>query len=103
MKHLKKTSLVLLLLLIVACGGDKEIDKKKLAEVYVDLQLTQELYSFDPDTLLVKQDSVLNFYSISRTEFNNAIENIPMASAEWDTFFNHAQLYLDTLRARNVK
>lgn len=103
MKLLKKISFVLLLFILSACDGTKEIDKKELAEVYVDLQLTQELYSYDPDSLMVKQDSVLEYYSLSRAEFNNAIEEIPMASAEWDTFFNHAQVYLDTLRARNVK
>jgi len=101
LKHLKIISLGLLFLLNF-CSDESSIEEKKLAKIYVDMHLSQEFYSFNPDTLAIKQDSILKAYSVTREEFNRSIEAMPLNSEVWDSFFTYTQTYLDTLRKLNI-
>lgn len=103
LKHLKRISIIFVLLIVFIAGCDEEVKgpDKNLAKLYVDLQVSQELYSYNQDTLKVKQDSIFAHYNTNMEKYRERIEAIPFNSAAWDTFFSYAQHYIDSLKTVN--
>jgi hypothetical protein len=99
LKQVKKISLIFLLIILVfSCQSDKNIEKEKLAKVYVDLLLADELYK-DTDSLERKKTEVFEKYSVVKEDYDSSFVNLKYDSEEWDKFFDLATAYLDTLKA----
>ena len=99
MKQVKKISVsFFIILFLFSCQSDTNIEKEKLAKVYVDLLLADELYA-ETDSLERKKTEIFEKYSIIKKDYDSSFVNMKYDSEEWNIFFDLATAYLDTLKA----
>lgn len=99
MKQVKTNSFAFVcFLLLFSCQNDTSIEKDKLAKVYVDLLLADELY-VGSDSLKRKKTEIFEKYSIDKEDYDSSFANLEYDSEKWNEFFNLATAYLDTLKA----
>jgi hypothetical protein len=83
---------------LFSCQSDTSIERDKLAKVYVDLLLANELY-VDTDSLERKKAEVFEKYSIDKKDYDSSFSELEYDSEKWNEFFDLATAYLDTLKA----
>ena len=81
-----------------SCQSETHIERDKLAKVYVDLLLADELY-VDTDSLDRKKTEIFEKYSIDKKDYDSSFAKLEYDSEKWNDFFNLATTYLDTLKA----
>ena len=100
MKQVRKISFALLsILLLFSCQNESSIENDKLAKVYVDLLLADELYA-DTDSLERKKTEVFEKYSIAEEDYDSSFSKLEYDAEKWNEFFDLATTYLDTLKAQ---
>lgn len=97
MKQVKKTSL-LLFLLLTYCSEPK-IENPNVAKAYVDIMISREDFSYNLDTLAVLRNEILRKYQLTDEEYITTIENLKSNEKAWEEFYKEVYKYLDSLKA----
>lgn len=83
---------------MLSCSNNQEIEVEQLARVYVDLQVTADIYS-NSDSLEIKRLEVFEKYSISEEVYDSTFIKFSYDKEKWERFFKLANTYLDTLKS----
>lgn len=103
MKQVRKTSYTLLIFIFLfACSEETTVEKETLAKVYVDLLLAEDIYA-GTDSLELKKEEIWVKYEISKEIYDSSFIKFEHDTEKWDDFFNLANSYLDTLKAKQKK
>lgn len=88
---------------IVGCSSENEVDKDKIAHLYVDLLVTQETYKYNVDSLEIAVDSLYKEYQLTEQQYKSSLEKFKYDEQTWSEFFKLAEVYLDTLKAQEER
>ncbi|PID59848.1 MAG: hypothetical protein CR986_04720 [Ignavibacteriae bacterium] len=92
--------LAVLLLILSSCSNKTELEE--LSKVYVDNLIVETTYCTS-DSLLLKKKEVFNKYNMTEEAYKEKIKSINQDYSSWKTFFDLANAYLDTLKAKNKR
>ncbi len=95
-------SVLFVFLFSVSCSDYPEQQLKKLAYVYVDLEIAKELAP-NSDSLKTLKLKVFEKYSMSESEFDSMFSEIPKEKDVWNKFFDYASAYVDSLRKAEME
>ncbi|NOX65897.1 MAG: hypothetical protein GXO85_08875 [Chlorobi bacterium] len=82
------------------CSSEDEVDKDKIAHLYVDILVTQETYKYNIDSLKIAVDSLYKDYHLTEQQYKSSLEKFKYDEQTWSDFFKLAEVYLDTLKAQ---
>jgi hypothetical protein len=99
LKQVKRISIIVFLFLSVSCANKNEVEPERLAKAYVDLLVVEDFYK-DTDSLNIKREQVFQKYSLTEELYDSAYKQISFDVDRWEIFFNLANVYLDTLKAK---
>ena len=90
-------SLIIFILLIIACDENPPIPEKKFMEVYVDLLIAQDTTraSYNPDSL---KSFVLTKHNIPEKEYDSMIDYYNQRPEKWIAFFDSVTTYVERLK-----
>ena len=94
-----KYILLTILLLLVSCESTPQPSQKEMAQLYVDIQIAQETYKTMTDSMKIAVDSLYKFHNITKEVYTLSLVNYKNDKDTWNTFFDLATEYLDTLKA----
>lgn len=84
--------------MLSGCSEEKsKPDKEKIAKVYVDLLISEET-SFSKEAFQEKRDNILTSYDLTESEYRGALKLYAESTESWDTFFDEAKSYLNSIR-----
>ncbi len=88
---------LLLFLLVLACSEKNEPDLRKLARIYVDLEIAKESAP-TTDSLKILSENVFAKYSVDEKTYDSLLSAIPPQQETWQKFFDYAKKYVDSLK-----
>ena len=83
----------------LSCDDNSHIEPEKLAHIYVDLLVVEDYYS-NSDSLTVKRNEFFEKYKVKEENYDSTFKYFKYNQKEWDYFFELANSYLDSLKAR---
>lgn len=100
---MKKFILVFILFfsisLLISCSKEKIVDKDVMVKTYVDLLISEEINSRNPEEFQKGKEDVFIKYGITEEDYTRTLESFKADKEIWDEFFELSFEYLDTLRA----
>jgi len=97
---MKKLIFLIIVIMIAGCGSPKKKDFETASKIYVDNMMVDEKYAGNIDTIKYYRSLVFKKYNMKEEEFKKFLDELSLDRAKWDNFFNMAESYLDTLKAR---
>ena len=86
-----------IILILVSCQNDT-IDKRNLADIYIDILTLEQKYSHSIDSILIYKKITYKKYGISEESYLNELDKLGDDKDEWEEFFQYVYSKLDTLR-----
>jgi hypothetical protein len=95
--------LSLTFLLFSGCSNDRILDEEKFVKVYTDLVIAHDTIPDGKANFDSVKQAVFNRYGITRGQYDSTVSYYNKDVDRWQSFFNSATAYIDTLRNRNRK
>ncbi len=87
--------------LFPGCDDKKVLPENIASQVYVNIIILQETYS-NSDTLNYYKEQLFQKYQVSKDDYNHTLESFSNDAEKWESFFNKAEAYLDSLKKLKV-
>jgi hypothetical protein len=100
LKPVNESRVLLLLfvsLLLINCSG-KKVPQDVLVKIYVENLIAEEKYSFNHDTLQLRQNKIFIENKITRKDFEETLKAMRDDPDAWDDFFKQSNILLDSLK-----
>lgn len=98
---MKKSLFLILVFILAGCGSLKNKDLESAARIYIDNMLIDEQYAGKPDSIKIFRNKVFAKYNMKEEEYKKFFENLSIDKKKWDSFFDSAEKYLDSLKTGN--
>jgi hypothetical protein len=85
------------------CCQNDALDKRNLADLYIDILTLEQKYSHSIDSILIYKEITFKKYSISEKSYLNEINKLGDDKDEWEEFFQYVYAKLDTFRTKAEK
>lgn len=83
---------------LASCAKEKNIDKDVMVKAYVDLLISEEINSRNPEEFQKGKEDVFLKHGITEEDYTRTLESFEADKEVWDEFFELSFAYLDTLR-----
>jgi len=93
-------TIIVFSILISACSNKKLIEKKTLANAYVDILIVKEKYQTNSDSLIANQKKVFEKYGITKNAYEATLKSFKFDKDAWNDFFKDVYARIDTLKNR---
>jgi len=100
LKHRKRNSLFLLLLLLFSCDITNNLTKENAVKIYVHLQIYEEQYRHSPDSLKIVQKQLFEKYNTNKQDFEQYLSGFGEDEKKWNEFFDLSLKYINELKKK---
>lgn len=96
-------SLITILLLISSCSNERILDEHKFVKVYTDLVIAHDTIPESTANFDSVKQAIFKKYEITSGQYDSTVNYYNKDKERWQSFFNTATAYIDTLRSKNRK
>jgi len=90
-------------ILTVACDNKKLIDKKTIANAYVDILIVKEEFPSNRDSLIANQKKVFEKYGLTKKSYEGTLKSYKFDKDVWADFFKTVYARIDSLKNRKER
>jgi hypothetical protein len=94
----KSILLLVIPLLIIACGDSQRIDEEKFVDFYKDMSLAADTIGFDIESLKSIRINLHKKYNTNEIMFENTLKYFNEDPKRWDAFFTKVMDRLESER-----
>lgn len=102
-KYYYYTFTLISLFIISGCSNDRTLDEDKFVKAYTDLVIAHDTIPEGTANFDSVKQTVFKKYGITSGQYDSTVNYYNKDMKRWESFFNSATAYIDTLRSKDRK